>query len=56
MKAIKNDYCNYGVAYMIDQRLLVTIIITNECKIVFAYAIIGEEKAPTEINVNTDDI
>lgn len=56
MNAIKNDYCNYGVAYVIDQRLLVTIIITNECKIVFAYAIIGEEKAPTEINVNTDDI
>ena len=56
IKAIKNDYCNYGVTYMIDQRLLVTIIITSDCKIVFAYAIIGEEKAPTEINVNIDDI
>lgn len=56
IKAIKNDYCNYGVTYMIDQRLLVTIIITSDCKIVFAYAIIGEDKAPTELNVNTDDI
>ena len=56
MKAVKNDYCNYGVAYLIDQRLLVTILITNECKIVFAYAIVEEEKSPTQINVNTDDI
>ena len=56
MKAVKNDSCNYGVAYLIDQRLLVTILISDECKIVFAYAIVEEEKAPTQINVNTDDI
>lgn len=56
MTAIKNNMCNYTMAYVIDSRLLVTIFIGKDCTINFAYAIIDGEKEPTKINVNSDDI
>ena len=56
MNGIKNEMSNYSSAYLIDERLLVAILITKDCQIVFTYMIVEEEKEPTKLEVNSDDI
>lgn len=56
MLAVKKDMCDYKMMYLIDNKLLVTIFISKDSQINFAYALVEGEKEPTQIEVNSDDI